>query len=112
MLTPELQKIGVTVERHVARRQYSAMGGAAVSSEMLEWYRREYGFEAKAKAVQRGCADWDTLMEEAAASPPGSNGVLFLPHMSGSGCPVMDSNSRGASWAWGAPPIAGTCCAP
>jgi xylulokinase len=94
VLTPELQRIGATVECHVARDMYSAMG-AAVSAEMLEWYRREYGFEAKAKAVQRGCADWDTLMEEAAASPPGSNGVLFLPHMSGSGCPVVDFNSRG-----------------
>ncbi|MGA2479506.1 MAG: FGGY family carbohydrate kinase [Spirochaetia bacterium] len=94
VLTPELQRIGVTVECHVARDMYSALG-AAVSAEMLEWYRREYGFEAKAKAVQRGCADWETLMEEAAASPPGSNGVLFLPHMSGSGCPIVDSRSRG-----------------
>ncbi len=95
VLTPELQRIGATVECHVARGMYSAMG-AAVSAEMLEWYRREYGFEAKARAVQRGCADWDTLMEEAASSPPGSHGVLFLPHMSGSGCPIVDSRSRGA----------------
>ena len=94
VLTPELQKIGATVECHVARDMYSAMG-AAVSAEMLEWYRKEYGFEAKARAVERGCADWDTLMEEAAASPPGSHGVLFLPHMSGSGCPIMDSRSLG-----------------
>jgi xylulokinase len=94
VLTPQLQKIGATVECHVARDMYSAMG-AAVSAEMLEWYRKEYGFEAKARAVQRGCADWDTLMEEAAAAPPGSHGVLFLPHMSGSGCPIVDSRSRG-----------------
>ncbi|HUJ75346.1 MAG TPA: FGGY-family carbohydrate kinase, partial [bacterium] len=95
VLTPELQKIGATVECHVARDQYSAMG-AAVSADMLEWYRKEYGFEAKAKAVARGCADWDTLMEEAAASPPGSRGVIFLPHMAGSGCPEVDTRSLGA----------------
>lgn len=94
VLTPELQRIGATVECHVARDQYSAMG-AAVSADMLEWYRKEYGFEAKARAVERGCADWDTLMEEAAASPPGSRGVLFLPHMAGSGCPVVDTRSLG-----------------
>jgi xylulokinase len=94
VLTPALQKIGATVECHVARDMYSIMGGA-VSAEMLEWYRREFGAEARAKAAVRGCVDWETLMEEAAASPIGSRGVMFLPHMSGSGCPVVDSRSRG-----------------
>jgi xylulokinase len=95
ILSPALQRIGATVECHVAKGMYSAMG-AAISSEMLEWYRREFGAEARAKAASRGCVDWETLMEEAAASPPGSNGVLFLPHMGGSGCPVVDSRSRGS----------------
>jgi xylulokinase len=95
VLTPELQKIGTTVECHVARDMYSVMG-AAVCAEMLEWYRKEFGAEARAKAAVRGCADWETLMEEAAASPVGSHGVIFLPHMSGSGCPVVDPRSRGA----------------
>jgi len=94
VLTPELQRIGATVECHVARDQYSVMG-AAVSAEMLEWYRREFGAEARAKAAARGCVDWETLMEEAAASPVGSHGVMFLPHMGGAGCPVVDSRSRG-----------------
>jgi xylulokinase len=95
VLTPELQRIGATVECHVARDQYSVMG-AAISAEMLEWYRREFGFEARAKAAARGCVDWETLMEEAAASPVGSRGVMFLPHMGGAGCPVVDARSRGA----------------
>ena len=94
VLTPELQRIGATVECHVARDQYSVMG-AAVSAEMLEWYRREFGSEARAKAAARGCVDWETLMEEAAASPVGSRGVMFLPHMGGAGCPVVDSRSLG-----------------
>ena len=94
VLTPALQRIGATVECHVARDMYSAMG-AAISAEMLEWYRREFGAEARARAAARGCVDWETLMEEAAASPAGSRGVVFLPHMGGSGCPVVDSRSRG-----------------
>ena len=95
VLTPELQRIGATVECHVARDQYSVMT-AAISAEMLEWYRRELGAEARTKAAARGCVDWETLMEEAAASPAGSRGVLFLPHMGGSGSPVVDSRSRGS----------------
>ena len=41
----------MTVEAHVARNLYAIWGGA-VSSDMLEWYRKEYGFEAKYKADQ------------------------------------------------------------
>jgi xylulokinase len=95
VLTPGLQKIGVTVECHVARDRYSAMG-SSVASEALEWYRREYGQEAKRRADSRGCVDWDCLMEEAAAATPGSGGVLFIPHMYGAGCPVVDARARGA----------------
>ena len=35
-------------------------------------------------------------MKLAEASPPGANGVMFLPHMSGSHCPIVDTQSMGA----------------
>jgi xylulokinase len=94
ILTGALQGIGATVECHVARDMYSVMG-SAVSAEMLEWYRREYGLEARLRADSRGCSDWDCLMEEAATAPAGSHGVMFLPHMNGAGCPGVDPQSRG-----------------
>jgi xylulokinase len=46
VLTPEVQKLGVTVETHVARDIYAVWGGA-VAADMLEWYRKEYGAEAQ-----------------------------------------------------------------
>lgn len=95
VLTPEAQQMGVTVEAHVSRNMYSVMG-AAVAAEALEWYRKEYGFEARYLAEKEGGADWDHLMNWAAASPAGARGVMFLPHMSGAGCPVVDSSSLGA----------------
>jgi xylulokinase len=94
ILTPALQAIGATVECHVARNLYSAMG-SAVSAEMLEWYRREYGQEAGRLALSRGCADWDCLMEEASRAPAGSRGAMFLPYMNGAGCPRVDPRSLG-----------------
>lgn len=94
VLTPQAQRTGVTVEAHVARDLYAIWGGA-VSSDMLEWYRREFGFEAKARAQQSGGVDWDLLMAEAAAAPPGAHGVMFLPHLSGAGCPAVDPRSLG-----------------
>jgi xylulokinase len=95
VLNPEVQRTGVTVEAHVARDRYAIWGGA-VSSDMLEWYRQEYGFEAKQKAEACSGADWDFLMEDAVAAPAGAHGVMFLPHMSGAGCPVVDARSLGA----------------
>ena len=95
ILTPELQRAGMTVEAHVARDTYAAWGGA-VAADMLEWYRREYGHGAAQKAEAEGGSDWDYLMAEAAAAKAGAGGVLFLPHMSGAGCPVVDPISRGA----------------
>ncbi len=49
VLTPRRRRPASTVEAHVARDLYAIWGGA-VSSDMLEWYRKEYGFEAKYKA--------------------------------------------------------------
>jgi xylulokinase len=63
---------------------------------MVEWYRKEYGFEAKHKAEQSGGVDWDFLMADAVASTVGARGVMFLPHLSGGGCPTNDIQSLGA----------------
>lgn len=100
LLTPDVQKTGATVEAHVARDLYAIWGGA-VSSDMLEWYRKEYGFEARYRADQaaacgQGSVDWDFLMQDAASSPVGARGVMFLPHLSGAGCPDADPHSLGA----------------
>ncbi len=95
ILTPEVQRLGVTVETHVARDTYTVWGGA-VASDMLEWYRSAYGYEAAQRAENEGGVDWDYLMAGAAASPPGAKGAMFLPHMSAAGCPVVDARSLGA----------------
>lgn len=95
LLDPAFGRKGMTVEAHVARNMFSAWGGA-VAADMLEWYRKEYGFEQKQRAQKEGGADWDYLIADAAASPAGARGVMFLPHLSGAGCPVIDTRSLGA----------------
>lgn len=89
VVTPEVRDMGWWIDAHVARDTYAAMG-SAVAADMLEWYRREFG------TVDGKEADWKDLIDEARQSPPGANGVMFLPHFSGSTIPIIDGQSRGA----------------
>jgi len=95
VLESEVQRAGIIIDSHVARGVWAAMG-AAVAGDMVEWFRREYGFEEEQKARDGAENIWDHLMRAACKSPPGANGVMFLPHMSGSHCPVVDAQSMGA----------------
>lgn len=95
VLKPELRTMGMTVQAHVARGSYAIWGGNP-AGEMLEWYRRQFGSDAARKARQQGGTVWDHMMAAAAEAPPGARRVMFLPHMSAAGCPVVDEQSRGA----------------
>jgi xylulokinase len=94
MLKDELRQAGMTVQAHVARGKYTVWGGN-VAGEMLEWYRRELAARDGEPGTSTK-ADWQALMAEASNSPPGAHGVMFLPHMSGAACPMVDPQSLGA----------------
>jgi xylulokinase len=95
VLTREVQELGVLVDSHVARDKYAVMG-ATVAADNLEWARREFCGEEERRAAAEGGSVWDSIVDLAEQSPVGSNGVFFLPHMSGSHCPVLDHTSAGA----------------
>jgi xylulokinase len=95
VLTPEVLNMGILVDSHVARGRWAAMG-ATVAAEQLEWFRREYGQPESRRAADEGGVDWDYLMQAAESASPGAGGCLFLPHMSGSHCPIVDHRSSGA----------------
>lgn len=95
ILTRDVQQLGVLVDSHVARDKHAVMG-ATVAADNLEWARREFCGEEERRAVAEGGSVWDSIVDLAERSPVGSNGVFFLPHMSGSHCPVLDHTSAGA----------------
>lgn len=89
-LSKEMFQAGLSIESHVAKDTFS-ISAACVSGEMVEWFRKTYcGKDSKGKK------EWEKLLQEMESVPPGSNGVLFLPHFTGCSCPVMDSHSLGA----------------
>lgn len=82
---PEVGRQGYAQGAHVAG-QYYVFGGQYTSGASVEWFRDAFG----------GGADYDALIDEAEAVPPGSMGAFFLPHLRLANPPYDDPRSRGA----------------
>ncbi|MBD1998832.1 xylulokinase [Leptolyngbya sp. FACHB-541] len=67
---------------------YHLLGVTLAAGGALRWYRDTFAPKV----------DFKDLMTLADQSPPGANGVLFLPHLSGERSPYLDPDARGA-WA-------------
>jgi len=92
VLTRQVHKAGLTIQAHVGRGVHAAWASTP-AGESLEWFRNQLC--ARQPGEAKSADDWGVLMAEAAKSPPGAGGVVFLPHLSGSTCPVVDPHSRG-----------------
>jgi xylulokinase len=60
----------------------------------LRWFRDELAIEIKEEAKAKGENEYILLDRLAAEVPPGSDGLLFLPHLQGRVCP-SDADVRG-----------------
>lgn len=70
--------------------QHASMAGLATSGTLTHWFRDRF-----ARDLPRETA-FSTLAGEAAASPPGANGLLMLPYFSGERTPIHDPDAKGA----------------
>ncbi|MFQ6065750.1 MAG: FGGY-family carbohydrate kinase [bacterium] len=68
----------------------------------LRWFRDEFAKEEKLKANKEGTGAYSILNEEASKVPPGSDSLLFIPHLGGRVCP-NNPNLRGVwfGFTWG-----------
>ncbi|MDR1959816.1 MAG: hypothetical protein LBQ54_12365 [Planctomycetaceae bacterium] len=94
-----LGRSGITVQSHVVPKAYMIWGGNP-AGEMIEWYRREIAasLTGEITGTEEGNSSppgWEILVKQAEKARPGSDGVMFLPHLGGSSCPQVDSLSRG-----------------
>ncbi|MEM1315283.1 MAG: FGGY-family carbohydrate kinase, partial [Pseudomonadota bacterium] len=67
----------------------AAMAGLATSGTLTHWFRERFAADLDPQTA------FATLAEEAAASPPGANGLLLLPYFSGERTPIHDPDARG-----------------
>ena len=74
---------------------WHAFGCTLAAGGAYRWYRDTLCEADIAEAKRTGRNVYDIMGEAAAASRPGSNGVLFAPYLSGERCPYPDANARG-----------------
>ncbi|MBN1400567.1 MAG: hypothetical protein JXA74_07005, partial [Anaerolineae bacterium] len=77
---------------HVVPEVWVLIGAISTPGAAWQWLGRVL---YPSGAGQPGPTPHDALTQEAAASPPGANGVVFLPHMMGERAPIWDPHARG-----------------
>jgi len=88
-------KLRVHTFCHAVPGQWHAMGVTLMAGGSLRWFRDELCQEEKAEAAQRGVDPYEIITGKAAAAPIGSEGLIFLPYMTGERTPHADPNARG-----------------
>jgi xylulokinase len=71
---------------HAIPERWHVMGVMLSAAGSLAWYREAFAPDA----------GFETLIEEAGHIPPGSEGLFFLPYLSGERTPHADPDARGA----------------
>lgn len=75
---------------------WNAVGVTLAAGGSYRWYRDVLCAQQKIEAAEKDMDVYDLLGQEAEAAGPGSQGVLFMPWLSGERCPYPDANARGA----------------
>ena len=65
---------------------YSVGAAMAATGRALDWYRAE---------ILGGTITTETLLREVAETPPGADGLVFLPSLAGERSPLWDPTARG-----------------
>jgi len=65
------------------------------TGSIFRWFRNELGQPERNMAEILGKDPYEILCEVAAQAPPGSGGILLLPHFVGAGAPYWDPEARG-----------------
>jgi xylulokinase len=96
MLQPKLDpKLRVHTFCHAVPGQWHVMGVMLSAGGSLRWYRDTLAQDEVRKAKRRRVEPYDVIIETAGKAPVGSEGLLFLPYLTGERTPYPDPNARG-----------------
>jgi len=82
---------------HAVEGKWHVMGVVLAAGGSLQWFRNTLCQDLVARAAQEGVDPYELITAEAAEVPPGSDGLYFLPYLTGERTPHADPNAR-AAW--------------
>ncbi len=81
---------------HAVPGKWHIMGVMLSAGGALRWYRDALCMEEVARAKECGRDAYEFITEAAASAPAGSEGLLFLPYLTGERTPHKDPDAKGA----------------
>ncbi|MCF2136578.1 MAG: xylulokinase [Candidatus Thorarchaeota archaeon] len=81
--------------RHVVDGAFVVEASMFTTGSALRWFRDNLGVEERATAEKHGIDPYEVLAREAGSIPPGSEGVIHIPHFVGAGAPYWNPHARG-----------------
>ena len=83
------------LSHHVVPGHWLLQGGTTGGGGVMRWLEQELAGEERIAAQKTGKSPLTQLNELADQIPPGSDGLVFLPYMSGERTPIWDPNAKG-----------------
>ena len=80
---------------HAAPDQWILQGGTVGGGGVMRWLEKEFADYERIKGKESGKSSLELFNELAEKVAPGSDGVVFLPYMSGERSPIWDPNAKG-----------------
>ncbi len=80
---------------HAVPNRWHLMGVMLSAGGSLRWFRDTLAPDARHEAASRGIDAYEVLAERAARATIGSEGLVFLPYLTGERCPIPDPAIRG-----------------
>lgn len=80
---------------HVVPGMWILQGGTTGGGGVMRWMEREFAQYERSKEEETGKSSLEQLNVLAEQIPPGSEGLVFLPYMSGERTPIWDPNAKG-----------------
>ena len=75
---------------------YTIEAGQTATGSILDWYRRHFAGSQEREAHERGLGIFQVLDEQAAAVPPGAEGLVVRDDWQGNRSPYKNPQARGA----------------
>ena len=82
---------------HAVPGQYVVFGCMLSAAGSFQWYADNFADAERAEAKKQKRSVFELLIEQAESAPAGSEGLFFMPHLTGERCPYNDPEAR-ACW--------------